>query len=557
MKTINYYIPAVIAVLISGCDLSGVTEGSDNNNIPNVRQTVNTADKSIVKSLGNKSNIHTSINLGNTAKDVYIVLTNYGDEHAKANIDYDTKDNNQYDITDEYYEPKNNALVTLHHKKDYIENLTKIAQESNFNLTENKKLFLEPQKSLHISETLCTLGNRYGDCISETKATIRKATKLIRTEYGAKELVIYVSDDSFSENGECEKENCVNQAMVDRLANRFLKSGLDNDIYDWVTNIYGEEWTDKANEVHSYYVTPNNKITILITDLYDDNSPDEGIIGYFSPKDNFISSMIPSSNDRLMLYVDSVMLGNMDKGEYWEKNIQSTLAHEFQHMINFYNQYVLKNVSTDTWLNEMLSEATQDLIATKLNCVGIRGVESFDGTAGFRNNSFGQFPAFNHRNSSSLTSWDDDHTNIGYDYGKVGSFGAFLLRNYGGAKVLHDIATSKYGDYRAVEDAVGQDFKTILRDWGIAVVLSDTLDFDSIYPTFNTGNFIENKYKNSTYQLGSINFYNYNPKPTFNKNVDVTSPHSNYYCQIGSNVSGTIDIDINLEGSIEATLIVK
>ena len=30
--------------------------------------------------------------------------------------------------------------------------------------------------------------------------------------------------------------------MVDAMGEQFLKAGEDNDIYDWVTGIYGDPW---------------------------------------------------------------------------------------------------------------------------------------------------------------------------------------------------------------------------------------------------------------------------------------------------------------------------
>ena len=57
-----------------------------------------------------------------------------------------------------------------------------------------------------------------------------------------------------------------------------------NDIYDWVTNIYGEEWGD-----HSYpteLIGDYDEINIVLADLMDDNL-DSGVAGYFWAKDNY------------------------------------------------------------------------------------------------------------------------------------------------------------------------------------------------------------------------------------------------------------------------------
>jgi len=85
-------------------------------------------------------------------------------------------------------------------------------------------------------------------------------------------LNVWVSDDSFDGPG-CTKARCVTQTMVDALADQFLKTGSDNDIYDWVTNIYGEEWGSDAQVKYSNLIAANSEITILLTDIDNDNSP--------------------------------------------------------------------------------------------------------------------------------------------------------------------------------------------------------------------------------------------------------------------------------------------
>ena len=350
--------------------------------------------------------------------------------------------------------------------------------------------------------------------------------------------------------------------MVDQLAETFLMSGLDNDIYDWVTNIYEAEWGDDTND-YTGLIAANNEITILLTDIDGDNNPNGGVIGFFWSKDNLDKAIISGSNERLMFYADAVMFANgegtWDMNDFWPKEMVSTLAHEFQHMINFYQKYILLDTDSDTWINEMLSETTEDLIATKIQHIGPRGVEYTDGSAGPTDNRNGRYPLFNENNTLSLTSWNNQLE----DYSKVNAFGTYLIRNYGGAELLHDIMHNTYADKQAIVDAVnksadglGKTFDNLLSEWGTAVLLSDNDNLIDV-PFYNTGDFTYSTYNSTTYEMGSINFFNYNPLPTIYTTAGRVSAQGNYYYKVGNNLTGDITINLELNGQTEATLIAK
>lgn len=555
MKLIKMSLSAMTIILVNGCGGSSGYDGIENPTSSEHNVTVNRDVQ--VQSLGNANKIHVNIDIQGREKNLYVLLTNYGESSSRPIVKYNAKSTNKTKETKNNYKVfntnQNDSIVkSIPNLSEYSKSLKSIAEQNVEGLSP-----LDLQSSYYGSEEFCTVGDdRDGRCLAKTTATLRQVVPGVETRNsGRKTLNIFVSNDSFDDGFGCMKKTCVTQSMIDKLANTFLKPGYDNDIYDWVTNIYGEEWGNKAHEKEEYYIPANNQITILVSDLFEDDNPNGGVIGYFSPKDNYRPSSVSGSNNRIMFYIDSVMLGNENGDGFWEKNIYSTLAHEFQHMIHFYKKTVLRDAVTDTWINEMISETTEDILATKLNFTGTRGVDPRDGTAGSPNNILGRFPSFNQNSSVDLTSWEGR----AYDYGKASSFGAFLVRNYGGAKVLKSIVASGYTDYRSVEDAIGQDFKTLLRDWGVAVMLSDKIASRAERPTYNTGNFIYDDYGDSTYRLGSVNFYNYNPKPKFHNysTPTYTDPKSNTFYKIGSNVTGKTQIDLELNGYTEATLIAR
>jgi hypothetical protein len=198
----------------------------------------------------------------------------------------------------------------------------------------------------------------------------------------------------------------------------------------------------------------------------------------------------------------------------------------------------------------MLSESIEDLIAIKMNFSGPRNVAANRGDAGESNNLNGRYPLFNKNPNLSLTTWD----NTLADYSKVSSFGAYILRNYGGAKLLHDIVDNSLTDKEALMYAVhlhpeGKDksFDDLIHDWGIAILLSqrDDLLSESGY-LYNQGDFLLSEYNGINYNLGSINFFNYTPNPLTHSSMGLISPQSNYFYNVGNKLTG--DVDLNITG---------
>ncbi|HEY9190403.1 MAG TPA: hypothetical protein VIM88_06010 [Sulfurovum sp.] len=524
-----------------------------------------------VESLGTATTINTNVSVGNTPKSLYLVLSNSATTSATSTITHNAKVTTAAQSkTVSPAEVKDTPHILRHpqYVEDFNAQIGTLLSKTEVDQFQAKTIAV-PEKMEDI------VGNRTTFYLSSDTSLPTSATARKVVSDGVITLNIWVSDDSYDESGsgiQCQKVKCVTSVMVDELANMFLMKDPNNDIYDWVTNVYGEEWGSDAENKYSNLISDNNQITILLTDIPNReapvyNTPNGGVIGFFWAKDNFIASSTDGttgSNERVMFYIDSVMFANGETtwsiDDYWPKEVVSTLAHEFQHMIHFYQKTILRiNENTETWLNEMLSESTEDLVATKIRHIGPRGVDYLDGSAGDPGNTLGRYPLFNENNTLSLTAWNG----VLADYSKVNAFGAYLLRNYGGAQVLHDIMHNAYIDENAVVYAVkkspegtGKTFSDLLSEWGIAVMLSDHIDLIDT-PEYNTGDFTLSTYNNSTYELGSINFFNYDPLPTIQTTSGTVQPQGNYYYKIGDNVTGDFNITLELNGQTEATLIAK
>ncbi len=571
-------IVLLLTLSITGTLLfTGCGGGSDSTSVPvnptdpitptdptNSTVEVTITDDYQVESLGTASTINAKVSLGNTPKSLYLVLSNSADTSASSTITRNAKvieeEAQSKSILPTHFTKKQAILRAPHYVKDFSSKLSTLLSKAVESQPQAKTLAVAERSEDIAGDSKTFYLN--ADGTQSTSATARKVISNVTTNLGSKTLNIWVSNDSFDNGSGCSKSKCVTQTMVNQLADTFLKTNLDNDIYDWVTNIYEAEWGDDTNG-YTGLITANNEITILLTDIDGDDSPSGGVIGFFWSKDNFTGTTISGSNERIMFYADAVMFANGEAtwsiDDFWPKEMVSTLAHEFQHMINFYQKRILLDTDIDTWINEMLSETTEDLIATKIKHIGPRGVEYTDGSAGTTGNTNGRYPLFNANNTLSLTTWNNQLA----DYSKVNAFGAYLIRNYGGAKLLHDIMHNTYVDKQAVVNAVnksiegsGKTFDNLLSGWGTAVLLSH-IESPENFPTYNTGDFTYNTYKDTTYDMGSINFFNYDPLPTIHTTAGTVQAQGNYYYKVGDNLTGDITIRLELNGQTEATLIAK
>ena len=550
-----------LLILLNGCGGGG--DDGDTNPEPPVDiidETIKISGDYAVERLGTGVDKNIVISLGSTPKDLYILLSNYSQtsSDSTSELSHDRK------LQNEQVTAKSSKIAVSSPVKHAPEHIARFKEQINGTLHEEdedtlldirSKITERSASIVGTNENFCTDITSSGVCTVSIAATLKSVTSS-STPLGTKTLNVWVEDDSFGSG--CRKRNCVTQDMVDILANQFLQDGDSNDIYEWVTNIYGEEW---GTHTFTELISPTNTIDILLTDIDKDNSTTGGVIGFFYPKDNFLQSIYSGSNEKIMFYIDSVLYATGEDGwdinDFWPKETISTLAHEFVHMIQFYQKDIHLSSYTDTWLDEMLAETTEDLIATKIQHTGPRGVDYLDGSAGDPDNPNGRYPLFNQTNTLSLTQW-------GYtlaDYSHVNAFGTFLTRNYGGAALLHGIMHNSYTDEQAVVSAVNalgasKNFNDLLREWGVAVVLSDLLSPYDL-PTYNTGDFSYSMYDATTYDMGSINFFNYSPQPSVYSFIDTVSAQANYYYMIGENLTGDVTLTLNLASQTEATLIAK
>ncbi len=216
-----------------------------------------------------------------------------------------------------------------------------------------------------------------------------------------------------------------------------LSREFDQNIYPQMTSAYGSEWNPGIDN--------DSRITILITKMSDDAG------GYFNYLDENLRSQSPSSNEREMLYLNATYLGTLRDKAF--------IAHEFQHLITFYQKDKLNNVDDDTWLNEARSEYAATLLGYDNQYSG--------------SNLEKRVQTFLAQPSNSLTEWRNDTS----DYGVANLFMQYLVEHYG-TKILALMTQGSYVGINSVDAALqslgaNETFADVFSDWALASFAND------------------------------------------------------------------------------------
>ena len=246
-------------------------------------------------------------------------------------------------------------------------------------------------------------------------------------------------------NGYFYVENDYYNSLSNAQKNEFdlnldlLASDFDDTIYPRMRNIFGTEWNPGIDN--------DSKITILFT------RTKENVGGYFNPNDEYSKDVIVSkkSNEREMIYLNILFID--------DERIKSFLAHEFQHMITWYNKNKLNNISDNIWLNEVRSEYASTAIGydDNYNASNLKARIS-----GFKTNPV-----------DSLTEWQ----NKIYDYSSVNLFSQYLADQFGENIFRIMISNNKIG-IESINDALltlnqKETFRSVFENWSVANYLND------------------------------------------------------------------------------------
>ena len=254
----------------------------------------------------------------------------------------------------------------------------------------------------------------------------------------------------------------VTDAILDTLLDRFARPQYS--VYGMVTGLAGQPWGTYGN--YTDLIASSQPIDIVLVNFIPDGKP-YGLMGYFHSLNNFKKNpahdQLKYSNESLSFYIDTETL-YLDKTKGMDAQV-GTLAHEFIHMINFYQRSVLKGprYAFDTFLDEMSAVMIEDILSEKL-------------TPGSNSARDGLVPRWLNRSTFNCdpTNWGIGDTCFGYNV--VGAYGAYLLRQYGVGfyqQLLKDTSSSDSWTVldHAITQAGGPGLAGTLPRWGSSIAL--------------------------------------------------------------------------------------
>ena len=301
---------------------------------------------------------------------------------------------------------------------------------------------------------------------------------------------VWILDDYYAET---ESKNKVSESTAQTFAQKF------DEMYPVIRNVFGEEaeiirvkdgktLTDTCiSDVSDTGSTVNIVLYDIDGDYKDDENFSDGTAGFFFSKDYYKTTTELSGDNEVLNYSNVGKYFYIDSAiaRLYPNDAISTLAHEFQHMINFNMKDIkLKNMP-DTSYNEMLSMLCEDMMQDFL---GIDDDES-------PKNRTQQFNTY-YILSGIREYLDNDNAVV--SYATSYTFGAFLARNYGGAALIKEISQNDKTDNNSIVAAVNK-------------INSTSLTFDKIFQNFLlalTGNktYTLNKNAKQTLSSGSYSY---------------------------------------------------
>jgi len=356
-----------------------------------------------------------------------------------------------------------------------------VSASLNRKFNENMRSALSSARTVSITEPSKTVTQITPE-VGSTKKMIYVDTNSSMSTYAPKNAIlravgtscyVWVIDDngkywtdssSPSENGQQ-----INSAIAKSIADNFDK------LYPMVRAVFGYESDDMivqsggslniVKKAVNAYSDTGSMVNIVVYDIANDYSKGQtgGTVGYFYAKDyyyNYNYSAAAFSNAGKYFYIDAYFTANSTAMVY------STLAHEFQHMIDFGVKTLATdgNLSSGAWYNEMKSMLCEDIM-NKYLVDNNKDFTTEDGP-------FDRLPMFcRHYYDTGLEWRDNDDYNVYYSYANNYAFGAWAARNYGGISFINKIASNNSVDIVSIEAASGSSITEMLKNYTAACLL--------------------------------------------------------------------------------------
>ncbi len=240
-------------------------------------------------------------------------------------------------------------------------------------------------------------------------------------------------------------------------------------------NIFGKIQDGFGKEAD---VDANGRVILLLLDIKDGyKGTGAYAAGYFIPLDQFAKITEPKSNECDMLYID-IYPSEVETPKFYQ-----SIAHEFQHLINWSQTFPVTGTEQDTWINEGLSSGAEYMYAgTQIQWKIDYYNEDPAGTIRKGNNFFVWYGS---------GSWEDSNGDgftegdVLANYATVYMFFQWLQIHAGSNTGIYKaILSSTHRDYKSVTEAASAeidvsfgDWATLLGTWMTANILSTPSGF--------------------------------------------------------------------------------
>lgn len=218
-----------------------------------------------------------------------------------------------------------------------------------------------------------------------------------------------------------------------------MRNACENNIYPALLNAFGQGPAAGPNG--------ESRITILITNKISSN-----ILGFFYSVDMFRKSTYPASNERKIIYINSDIDNDI--------TLYGVIAHEMQHMINFYHKN-RAGVYEEDWINEGLSKYAEEIAGYGLH----DGDDNTVHLIALSQRHFGEYP---------LTDWDRVSAK---GYGLSYLFVKFLSEDgrykSQGTSVTRALVQSNLAGINNVSAVTNEDFLETLGNFGLCLYIND------------------------------------------------------------------------------------
>ncbi|WP_294430474.1 hypothetical protein [uncultured Treponema sp.] len=310
---------------------------------------------------------------------------------------------------------------------------------------------------------------------SMSKYEAKTATLRAKGEYCYVWVIGTGNESTYWTQGSASGEK-INASIAQSVADNFDK------IYPMVRKVFGEE-SDKIlyqaryiNDMSDYSNT-GKMVNIVVYDIandYNGEKPNGGTLGYFYAKDyyaDYAKGVAAYSNKGKYFYIDAYYTANETATVY------STLAHEFQHMVDF-GVKTMKTfektfktskttLQSGSWYNEMKSMLCEDIMKDYLEANNSNFTDD--------DSPFQRLPMFcRHYYDTGLEYKESGTYDVYYSYANNYAFGAWAARTYGGVDFINKIATNDYVDIASITAASGTSISEMLKYYTAACLFQES-----------------------------------------------------------------------------------